>query len=505
MMPGKSCAPTADESLLALAPIEKSSITGHVDPSQQNINFNLSYDQLGVLLLVLLIPIPKTQSHRGCPIKNWALWKMPLDKQYNSFHRFGYAADPSGDVANNIIGIGELATINDINSVYNLWQSEHHKQKAQRKAEKKEDQSDEEMDAETVENIQNPAFELLLLKNSAESLGLDDKSGHINGPAFVEQLEDDGADIKSAYGKDDEATSLSFWEMSEEDRDTSWETKSKEPMLVKVKLPCYMHEDVVVAIMNEEQGRVAELGNEDMQVTILCGTMIMMMLVKVAVESAFIEEQVQGFPKKNRVVVAKEEEQVEEDGTQEALDAHQREEQLQLPMDCMRDALDTCSLERYSWMMMLNGDPYEVDGTKVPEDARVECMAGKEESKDPKMELPVLHVRSMIGSGNSQVGAKLLKEVYVWWLNGMVINAAVQKAIDKVQDLLEEDLILYGLERGHGMFNVNDDVHLESGDAFDGAFLEVGSLSMDVGSSESMLMVAYVDGWLDAQEVGQPT
>ncbi|MCO5588883.1 hypothetical protein L7F22_042844 [Adiantum nelumboides] len=76
---------------------------------------------------------------------------MPLDEQYNTFHKFVYAGDPSIDVANNIIGYGELAKANHIDSVYNLRQSEHRKRKAQRKAEKKEDQSDEEMHKEALQ------------------------------------------------------------------------------------------------------------------------------------------------------------------------------------------------------------------------------------------------------------------------------------------------------------------------------------------------------------------
>ncbi|MCO5567857.1 hypothetical protein L7F22_021553 [Adiantum nelumboides] len=180
----------------------------------------------------------------------------------------------------------------------------------------------------------------------AESLRLDDESGHDDGPTFVKQLGDDGADIESAYGEDDEVTSWSFKEMSKEDRDTSWEIESEERMLVKVKLPCYIHEAVVVATMNEEQERVSKLGSKDMQVRVLCGIMLVMMLVKVAIEGAWIVEQVQGFPKKRRVVVTNEAKQVEEDGRQEAFDAHQREGKLQLPMDCTRDTLDTGSLEQ---------------------------------------------------------------------------------------------------------------------------------------------------------------
>ncbi|MCO5558345.1 hypothetical protein L7F22_011926 [Adiantum nelumboides] len=177
---------------------------------------------------------------------------------------------------------------------------------------------------------------------SAESLRLDDKSGHDDGPAFVEQLENNGVDIKLTYGEDDEATRWSF----EEDKGSRSSKEFEEPMLIKVKLPCNMHEDVVVATMNEEHGRVSKLGNKNMQVKVLCTTMLVMMLVKVAIEGASIVQQVQGFPKKRRVVGTKEAEQVEEDGKQEALDAHQREGQLRLPMDCTRDALDTGFLEQ---------------------------------------------------------------------------------------------------------------------------------------------------------------
>ncbi|MCO5596381.1 hypothetical protein L7F22_050442 [Adiantum nelumboides] len=172
VMPSKSCAPAVDESLLALAPIDKSSITGPVDPSQRKINFNPTYDQLWAPIAGPAHPYSKDgiaqgmRNHKLGFVEDASISSFIFDEQYNTFHRFGYAADPSADVANNIIGNGELAKVNDTASVYNLRQSEHRKRKAQRKAEKKEDQSDEEMDAETVENTQNPASELWLLKNS---------------------------------------------------------------------------------------------------------------------------------------------------------------------------------------------------------------------------------------------------------------------------------------------------------------------------------------------------
>ncbi|MCO5611576.1 hypothetical protein L7F22_065829 [Adiantum nelumboides] len=163
---GTSRASLSNRGRIQLVMPSKFSITSPIDSHNEKLTSTLLMISFGLLLLVMLIPIPKTESHRGCAITNWALWKIPFDEQYNTFHKFGYAADPSADVANNIIGNGELAKAHDTNSVCNLWQSEHHKRKAQRKAEKKEDQSDKEMDAETVENIQNPTFMLWLLKNS---------------------------------------------------------------------------------------------------------------------------------------------------------------------------------------------------------------------------------------------------------------------------------------------------------------------------------------------------
>ncbi|MCO5547801.1 hypothetical protein L7F22_001253 [Adiantum nelumboides] len=133
------------------------------------------------------------------------------------------------------------------------------------------------------------------------------------------------------------------------------------------------------------------------------------------------------------------------------------------------------------------------------EDAKINCKVGKEESKEPKMELTVLQVCSMADGGDSQVGAKLLKEVCVWWLKGMVITVALEKTVKQIQDFLEEDFTLYGWKGGHDMFNTNGDVHSKVGGAFGGVFLEMGSLSMDPGSNESMPMATYVDGWLDAQ------
>ncbi|MCO5559009.1 hypothetical protein L7F22_012600 [Adiantum nelumboides] len=74
----------------------------------------------------------------------------------------------------------------------------------------------------------------------------------------MEQQVNEGADMESAYGHDDEDTSSNCWETSKGDRadeSTSYdeETKPDESELVKVKLPNYVFEDMVVANVQEEQ------------------------------------------------------------------------------------------------------------------------------------------------------------------------------------------------------------------------------------------------------------
>ncbi|MCO5563181.1 hypothetical protein L7F22_016818 [Adiantum nelumboides] len=248
------------------------------------------------------------------------------------------------------------------------------------------------------------------------------------------------------------------------DESTSYgkETKPDEPKLVKVKLPDYVFEDMVIANIQEDQGtEQANMHNED-QVERSRPTGDDKQDDDDAIENEFLSSLVEYDAT---------EEQVFEEKVIEA-------DKLVVLID-LKGPIDEEELE----------------------DASTNCMAGKEESKESKMELPMLQVCSMTNIGDSQVKAKLLKEVCVWWLKGMMISVAIQKAIELVQVLLEEEFTLYGWEGGSYMFYENDYL---VGDTFDGVLWEVNSLPMDVGGSERVPRAAYVDNWLDAQEVQQP-
>ncbi|KAH7437259.1 hypothetical protein KP509_05G062500 [Ceratopteris richardii] len=168
MRPSKSSAPPVDQSLLALAPVDSTSAMGPVDPSQRKVNFNPSYDQLWAPIAGPAHPYSKDgmaqglRNHKLGFVEDAAISSFIFDEQYNTFHRFGYAADPSADVGNCIIGNSELAKNLDNASVYNLRQSEHRKRKAERKSDIKEAEGEEEMD---IEEAKNPASELWLTKN----------------------------------------------------------------------------------------------------------------------------------------------------------------------------------------------------------------------------------------------------------------------------------------------------------------------------------------------------
>ncbi|ONH97024.1 hypothetical protein PRUPE_7G165100 [Prunus persica] len=57
-----------------------------------------------------------------------------FDEQYNTFHKYGYAVDPSSSAGYNYIGDFEALQKNDAVSVYNIPQ---HEQKKKRKIEKR--------------------------------------------------------------------------------------------------------------------------------------------------------------------------------------------------------------------------------------------------------------------------------------------------------------------------------------------------------------------------------
>lgn len=177
IFPKKSSAPAVDDTLLALGPVggsrSSSLLTRPVDPSRRQVHFNPSYDQLWAPIAGPAHPYAKDgvaqgmRNHKLGFVEDASISSFIFDEQYNTFHKFGYAADPSADVGNNIVGDSEALRLNEGASVYNLPQREHRKRKTTRKLEKQEEEEDEEMmDGEKQEEALNPASETWLLKNS---------------------------------------------------------------------------------------------------------------------------------------------------------------------------------------------------------------------------------------------------------------------------------------------------------------------------------------------------
>ncbi|MCO5611761.1 hypothetical protein L7F22_066020 [Adiantum nelumboides] len=377
----------------------------------------------------------------------------------------------------------------------------------------------------------------------------EDVQSQDGGQGFVE-LQQAGEDADTESGYDDgEKTSSSFWETdrvdSLRDEATSYgkERDCYKADLVRLKPPCCVLDNRMVGNVNEEHVDTSNDANLDMHVKVVCGTILMTMLMEVAMKHAVVidwgfDDVVGEMDGESQVLVNKAP-AGEMDGeshvlVNKALAKIQVKRELSLLQEQVMDVQDVqklsfavekqvnsiveeqvCSIAKEEGLQrcgiiqafkkrrdraivpteedkddvienkflstlaeydaaaeqMLKEQVIEADKQVVLIDleglldkeelevARIKCMASKEESIEPKMELPMLQVCSMTGGGDSQVGAKRFKE-----------------------------------------FFVNDDVHSESGDAFGGVFLEVGSLLMDAESSESMLMAAYVDGWQDTQD-----
>lgn len=94
-------------------------------------------------------------------MENAAIEPFIFDEQYNTFHKYGYAADPSASAGNNYVGDLEALEKNDGISVYNIPQ---HEQKRRKIEKKKESESEENEDVD-AEEVQNPATDTWLLKN----------------------------------------------------------------------------------------------------------------------------------------------------------------------------------------------------------------------------------------------------------------------------------------------------------------------------------------------------
>lgn len=171
-LPAKSCAPDVDETLMALGVPGSEKKNNHnkpIDPTQHSVAFNPSYDQLWAPLYGPAHPYAKDgiaqgmRNHKLGFVEDSAIEPFMFDEQYNTFHRYGYAADPSASLGSHIVGDLESLKRNDGASVYNLPKREHKKQKLEKKMIQKDENEEEEK--EVGEEVDNPSTEEWLKKN----------------------------------------------------------------------------------------------------------------------------------------------------------------------------------------------------------------------------------------------------------------------------------------------------------------------------------------------------
>ncbi|KAJ3673207.1 hypothetical protein LUZ60_006581 [Juncus effusus] len=168
ILPSKTSAPAIDETSLALAAaVSERSRTGPLDPTQHSITFNPTYDQLWAPVHG---PAPPSAGHSASTIpiglrnhklgfvEDAAIEPFLFDEQYNTFHRYGYATDPSGL---NYVGDQTALEANSALSVYNLPP----KEQKRRRIEMKKDENAPDSGPPAGGEADNPASEEWLLKN----------------------------------------------------------------------------------------------------------------------------------------------------------------------------------------------------------------------------------------------------------------------------------------------------------------------------------------------------
>ncbi|PPD96298.1 hypothetical protein GOBAR_DD06670 [Gossypium barbadense] len=114
LIPSKSAAPKVDDTMLALTVAKAhQSHSQPIDPSQHVVAFNPTYDQLWAPIYGPAHPYAKDgiaqgmRNHKLGFVEDAAIDSFVFDEQYNTFHKYGYAADPSG---NNYIEIDNPAS-----------------------------------------------------------------------------------------------------------------------------------------------------------------------------------------------------------------------------------------------------------------------------------------------------------------------------------------------------------------------------------------------------------
>ncbi|KAL7091669.1 hypothetical protein ACP275_12G119300 [Erythranthe tilingii] len=167
-LPSKSAAPIVDDTMLSLTVSGKAHSVAHkpIDPTQHLVSFNPTYDQLWAPIAGPSHPYAKDglaqglRNHKLGFVEDANIGSFVFDEQYNTFYKFGYAADPS---KNSYVGDVEGFKNNDGISVYNIPQHEQKKRKLEKKKEMlEENEGGDQVDAVELEN---PASDTWLMKN----------------------------------------------------------------------------------------------------------------------------------------------------------------------------------------------------------------------------------------------------------------------------------------------------------------------------------------------------
>ncbi|KAH6826765.1 Transducin/WD40 repeat-like superfamily protein [Perilla frutescens var. hirtella] len=167
-LPAKSAAPKVDDTMLSLTVAGQVHSQAHrpIDPTQHLVSFNPTYDQLWAPIVGPSHPYAKDglaqglRNHKLGFVENASIEPFVFDEQYNTFYKFGYAADPS---ENNYVGDVEGFKTNDGISVYNIPQHEQKKRKLEKKKEMlKDNEGGDDLDSAELED---PSTDTWLMKN----------------------------------------------------------------------------------------------------------------------------------------------------------------------------------------------------------------------------------------------------------------------------------------------------------------------------------------------------
>lgn len=241
-LPSKSAAPKVDDTMLALTVTGDKAQTKPLDPTQHMVGFNPTYDQLWAPIFGPAHPYAKDgmaqglRNHKLGFVEDASIEPFVFDEQYNTFYKYGYAADPS---ASNFVGDLDALQQHNASSVYNIPQTEQKRRKLEKKMEKLEKlaQNDGEEDGVALDmaEVENPATETWVRRNSKSPWA--GKREGIGGELTEEQKKyaEEYAKKKAAEGAEKENNSNAMVDKStfhgKEERDyqgRSWIAPPKE-------------------------------------------------------------------------------------------------------------------------------------------------------------------------------------------------------------------------------------------------------------------------------------